>query len=315
MLARRLFLMITLLASLGLACNLAVNLTEPPPQNLPVVDATKMMLELQATQMSLQLTQAAMQAISTPAPPATTNPENPTSLPAEAVPTSQPDVADQMKSAKILVYEDTPRIGYWIRDTLDGMGLKYTHVGDAIGNFMENLNSGIDWDLIIVGAESKSKVQGEFWDVIEEKVTQNQSALIAEVWYLDRVGNGRIKNIMTQCGIEFQRDWALAESIYWLDSNNIVFNEPNTVLPLLNYNRHWDNQAGDLIRLSSGSNATLLAGTFEKEKARYGVLASCFDGRVIFQTFSNHDYHRDQIILLWQNYITNTLKNHFSVAH
>jgi hypothetical protein len=35
---------------------------------------------------------------------------------------------------------------------------------------------------------------------------------------------------------------------------------------------------------------------------------------VVFQTFSNHDYHQDQIISLWQNYITYTLTNRFAVV-
>ena len=84
-------------------------------------------------------------------------------------------------------------------------------------------------------------------------------------------------------------------------------------MPLINYSRYWQWQAGDLIRLSPGSNATLLAGTFQKRKSDYGVIATCQDGRVVFQTFSNHDYHQADIIRLWQNYITYTLKNRFAV--
>jgi len=219
-----------------------------------------------------------------------------------------------MKKAKILVYEDTPGIGLWISDALDGLGLKYVHVGDAIGHLMENLNSSIKWDLIIIGAESKTKVQGEFWDVIGEKVARDKTALIAEVWYLDLLGEGRIKTVMANCGIEFQRDWPLAESIYWLDSSHPLFSDPNETTALINYSRYWQAQAGDLIRLSPGSNATLLAGTFQKRKSDYGVLATCLEGRVVFQTFSNHDYHQDAIIRLWQNYITYTLKNRFAAV-
>jgi len=81
---------------------------------------------------------------------------------------------------------------------------------------------------------------------------------------------------------------------------------------LINYSRYWNFQAGDLIRLAPGSKASLLAGLFQKRKSDYGVMASCYDGRVIFQTFSNHDYHYDDIISLWQNYITYVLKNRFT---
>jgi len=38
------------------------------------------------------------------------------------------------------------------------------------------------------------------------------------------------------------------------------------------------------------------------------------EGRVIIQTFSDHDYHEDQIVALWENYIYNTLKAHFAVT-
>jgi hypothetical protein len=178
---------------------------------------------------------------------------------------------------------------------------------------MENLNSPVDWDLIIVGAETKTKVQGEFWDVIGEKIARDNTAVVAELWYVDLLYNGRLKPVMSNCGIELQRDWVLAESVYWLDSTHPLFSNPNDAMPLINYSRYWQYQAGDLIRLAPGSKATLLAGTFQKRKSDYGVMATCHDGRVIFQTFSNHDYHQDQIIRLWQNYITYTLTNRFAV--
>jgi len=277
----------------------------------PPVDATKIALEVKATDAAEQLTQQAAQppAQQQPTqqpgvvPPANNNPAAPTQ-----------DIKARIKKAKILVYEDTPGIGLWISDALNGMGLKYTFVGDALGDFMQNLNSPIQWDLIIVGAESKTKVQGEFWDAIEEKITRDNTAVIAEVWYIDLLYNGRLKPVMSNCGIEFQRDWPLAESIYWLDSTNPLFSSPNNAMPLINYSRYWQWQAGDLIKLSPGSNATLLAGTFQKRKSDYGVMATCHDGRVVFQTFSNHDYHQNQIIPLWQNYITYTLTNRFAVV-
>jgi len=281
------------------ATNNALAATQP-------VDATKVALEVLATNAALQLTQQAGQ----PAPTAQV------AAPTAELPTAQPtqDLDARIRNAKILVYEDTQPIGLWISDALNGMGLKYTHVGDAIGTFMENLNSPVQWDLIIVGAESKTKIQGEFWDVIGEKVARDKTALIAEVWYLDSLGNGKIKPVMANCGIEFQRDWPLAESIYWLDSTHPLFSDPNSAMPLINYSRYWQIQAGDLIKVSPGSNATLLAGTFQKRKSDYGVLATCLEGRVVFQTFCNHDFHQDDIIRLWQNYITYTLKSRFAVV-
>jgi hypothetical protein len=303
---------LVLIAVLMLACSTTA--TTPAPGANETQVAMQVQLTIQAGQqatMAAQLTQQSGQTVpqNTPVPPPQVQPTH-----APAQPTATPDIQAQMSNAKILVYEDTLYIGLWIQDALNNMGLPHTHVSDAVGDFMANLNSGIKWDLIIVGAESKDAVQGEFWDVISTHINgSNKTALIAEIWYLDLVGEGRIKPILTDCGITYQRDWPLADSIYWLAPNDPVFNEPNTVLPFLHYSRYWANQAGDLIKLTPGSKATLLAGTFPNEKSNYGVIASCFDGRVIFQTFSNHDYHQDEVMLLWENYITNVLTNHFAV--
>lgn len=56
----------------------------------------------------------------------------------------------------------------------------------------------------------------------------------------------------------------------------------------------------------------MLAGLAAKPSNQEAVLATCYQGRVIIQTFSNHDYHRDDVVPLWQNYIYYTLKNHFA---
>jgi hypothetical protein len=306
---------LALVAFLMLACS--VTATTPSPGTNETQVAMQVQLTLQAGQqatMGAQLTQQSGQPPSQPTPiPPQIQPTNPPPPPV-AQPTATPDIQQQMPNAKILVYEDTLDIGFWIKDSLNNMGLSYTHVSDAIGDFMSNLNSGINWDLIIVGAESKGGVQGEFWDVIADHINGNKkTALIAEIWYLDLVGEGRIKPVLANCGISYQRDWPLADSIYWLVPNSPVFNQPNTVMPFLHYSRYWADEAGDLIRLIPGSKATLLAGLQQNEKSSYGLIASCYDGRVIFQTFSNHDYRQNEVLLLWENYITYVLTNHFAV--
>lgn len=312
--------LITLIV-LALACNVpgqgTPEATEPPS----AFDPTKAALEMQATAMSLQLTQQALddaaqvQSLPTEAPPPTSPPvtEN-VPAPTEILPTATLDARERMKSARILVYEDTPYIGMWVKNTLDGMGLKYTHVGDALGTFMENLNSGIPWDLIIVAAEAHEEVSGDFFDVLTRRVTQEDTALIVELWYLDLISEGRIKPLTTQCGVELQKSYNTAESIYWLESNHPVFNEPNYAIPLIHYSPYWGWQAGDYMRLLPGSDATLLAGMYQDRYSDYGVVASCFEGRVILQTFCNHDYDQTDIQLLWENYIYNTLKSRFAVV-
>jgi len=301
--------------ALVLACSLP---SGTPAVSQPAFDPTKVALEYQATAMSLQLTQAAMNTQpqqQVPTQPAAAPPTLP-APPTEVQPTATQDVMARMKTAKILVYENTDErnIGLWIRNALDGLGLTYTHTGSYSGHFMEYLNSGTKYDLIIVGAEDKDKISGEFWDVINTRLVRDKAAMIAEIWYLNTEANGPISKILSGCGIRYQKDYQLAESIYWWVSDHPVFNEPNTVLPLLRYNRFWANQTGDQIRLGSGGDATLLAGLAARSSNQEAVLATCYDGRVIIQTFSDHDYHEEDIIPLWQNYIYYTLKNHFAVV-
>ena len=319
-------IMVAMLIVVALACNMPGSNTPTSQVSTPqatAFDPTKAALEFQATVMSQQLTQQAV--VTEAAEPATeilSSPEDPTSAPPTATvaaPTSTeipataaPDIETRMKSAKILVYEDTPYIGTWIKDTLQSMGLKHTFVGDAMGDFMENLNSGIQWDLIIVGAESHDYVSGDFFDVLTERVVNDKTALIVEMWYLDLVSAGRIKPLTTKCGVELQKSYDGASSIYWLDSNAPVFNEPNTAIPLIHYDQYWNWQSGDYLKLMPGSDATLLAGMYQNRDSDYGVIASCFDGRVILQTFCNHDYHKEDIQLLWENYIYNTLKSRYA---
>lgn len=310
-----------------LACGITV---APNETNPPAFDPTKAALELQATAMSLQLTQAALNSQPIPqptdqpptdqpptaAPPPATETTNPQPVAATQIPpTPTDDVEARIQSANVLVYENTDEygIGMWIQDALDLMGLKYTQTGSYSGHFMEFLNSGKPYDLIIVGAEAKDKISGEFWDVINQRLVRDKAALIAEVWYLDREANGPINKILSSCGVRYRKNWDLADSIYWWDPTHPIFNEPNTVLPLLHYNRYWGNQTGDQIMLGGSGDATMLAGLSAK-KSDEGVLATCYDGRVIIQTFSDHDYAQENIIPLWQNYIHYTLKNHFAVV-
>jgi hypothetical protein len=245
----------------------------------------------------------------------------PTSLPTEAP--TQENVEDRIRGANILIFEDVK--GYydltpWVHQAVSSMdfsGGKIVEVGDAVGEFMKYLNSPVKWDLIIVAAEIRTGVRGEFWDVILDQVNDG-SALIAEVWYLDEIASGRISPLLGKCGIRFQKDWyrdpgdnALDYSLYWLDQHHPIFSQPNVVGPLYTPTLYWTYDAGDLLSLDAGGDAELLAGLYPKEKSKYGVLATCMGGRVVFQTFSTHDYRSSQVIPLWQNYITYTLTNHF----
>jgi hypothetical protein len=298
----------------AVAATLACGVALAPSTSTTAFDPTKAVLELRGTALALQLTQAALGGQQQAPAPAPT--QAAAAAPAAVQPSPTEDVEARIRAANILVYENTDErgIGMWIQDALDGMGLKYTQTGSYSGHFMEYLNSGIKYDLIIVGAEDKDKISGEFWDVINTRLARDKAALIAEVWYLDREANGPIAKILGGCGVRYQKDMPLDDSIYWWVPDHPVFNEPNTVLPLVHYNLFWANQAGDRIMLGGGGDATLLAGHSVKSSNDGGVLATCYGGRVIIQTFSDHDYKQADIIPLWQNYIHYTLKNHFAVV-
>jgi len=295
-----------------LACSISVDGPAQSVPPAPTLDATKAALEFQGTQIAQQLTDVArgnQNASPTPPPPAAPTDAPPTVSP----PTATPDLMARMKSAKILVYENTDErnIGLFIKQALDNLGLTYTHTGSYSGHFMEYLNSGTIYDLIIVGAEDKDKISGEFWDVINTRLNRDNAALIVEIWYLDREANGPISKVMGQCGIRYQKDYDLADSIYWWVPTHPIFNEPNTVLPLLHYSRFWASQAGDQIRIGGSGDAVLLAGRQVQPQSQEGLLAVCMEGRVVFQTFSSHDYKQADIVPLWENYIYNTLKARF----
>jgi hypothetical protein len=306
---------ISIVAVLMLA-SLACGFGTTPAPAPPAFDPTKAALEFQGTALALQLTQAALSA-GQPVVVAqeTAAPSNDPPEPAAVTPTPTQDFQARMKKAKILLYEDTALIlDPWIREALTGMGLSYTNVDDYLGHFMENLNSGTDWDLIIVGAEWKEAVRGEFWDVINDQVNNRDTSLIIEVWYLDMYRDAPLRLLLTNCGLQYQSDQGLAESIYWLQPDHPVLNEPNVVQPLIHYARYWDRQAGDKIKLAGSGDATMLAGLKVNDTSASGQIATCYDGRVVVQTFSNHDYHEEQIIPLWQNYIYNTLKARFELV-
>ena len=298
----------------ALACSVSLAPTTSAP---PAYDSTKAALELQGTAMSLQLTQAALnvQPASTQVPPPVV--VQPTDPPPPTVPQPTPtqDIQARMKTAKILMYEDSMAVPLvpWVKPTLDLMDFdSITYTAD-VGDLMNFLNSGTKWDLIIIASEARSAVQGEFWDVIMPKVTHDKTALIVELWYLSDTAVGRIDSLMSKCGIRFQSVRKLPDSIYTIKSDHPVFTTPNSSFGLTNYWGYWTDKGGDYVKVVGG-DAVILAGGFPSRSSDYGLITSCIEGRVIIQTFSDHDYHRSDIQALWENYVTYVLTNHFAVV-
>jgi len=346
--ARWICLAAGILALVVMACNFSVNMgNETAVPAVPTVDAAATLqalqveqaAQLQATQNALavqatllaeqqaaqQSTQAAMLAAAeaqpTAPPPATLAPPEPaTAEPAPTQPaaTPTPDMDALIKDAKILLFEDVA--GYyeltrWVRDALDSKGYRYTDVGDAVGNFKAEILSGKEWDLIIVAAEARSGFRGELFEYLSDQVNKD-TAVIIETWYLDQMALGPISDITSNCGVRFQKDWMDPDrdsrSIVWLDPEHPLFHAPNEGFSLVHYSPYWEGDAGDMIMYrSGGGEGEILAGLYTWEKGKYGMLASCNEGRVILQTFSTHDYRKSDMTDLWQNYVYYTLKNHF----
>lgn len=278
------------------------------------MDSTLVALGLQQTQIAVKSTEAALLVLPSTEPtvePVVIQPTIEIAPTIELTP-GEPDYSVQITNAKVLLYEDTTElgIGNWISDTLDRMGISYTNTSDSPTEFLKHLNSSEYYDLIIIGGENHTAIQGEFWDSIMERVNK-KTAVIAEVYYLDMVGNGKIKNFTSACGVSFEKDWSLADSIYWVQPEHPVLNQPNKVLPLLHYNRYWTTNAGDMVKLRSTGDAQIVGAVTKFNLKNGGLITTCMEGRTVLQTFCNHDFHRDEIMNLWENYITYTLTNHF----
>jgi hypothetical protein len=201
-----------------------------------------------------------------------------------------------------------------VRDALDDMGVKYTDVGDAVGNFKAEILSGKKWDLVIAAAEARKGFQGELFDYVAD-AANDDIAVILETWYLDYMAAGPISRMTGECGMGFQKNWMNPDrdsrSIVWLGPQHPLFHYPNEGFSLVHYSPYWEGDAGDMMRVKTSGKGELVAGLYNTEKSRYGTLAVCYEGRVIIQTFSTHDYRRSDMTDLWQNMVYYTLKNHF----
>jgi hypothetical protein len=310
------------------------------------LSATQVALAIQQTSLAMDQTRAAqgeppagVEEQAPPEPIATLQPTytlyptytvEPTQEPPpveEPTPTieEQPAVSfeDWLKEAKILLYDDMYGLGEArvIQNAVDGLGLgrNTTDVQDYMGRLLSNMNSATDWDLVIIAAERRDSVSGEYFDALSITLDRG-SSIILEIWYLDQVHFGKIQPVMQRCGIAFHRDWPRNWNsnlndylVYLLEPTHPLFSEPNSISMLIPYDVMWWTEAGDLTKVNPGTSAgVLLAGAQQKEFNSYGLITDCMDGRMIWQTFSTHDYRTEEMINLWQNYITYALKARYA---
>ena len=75
---------------------------------------------------------------------------------------------------------------------------------------------------------------------------------------------------------------------------------------------YWDGDVGDLMEVLPISSGHLIGGLHIMNTVQYGLVTECIDGRMVIQSFSTHNYKKDDMLGLWENYIANTLLSHFS---
>ena len=274
--------------------------------------------------------------------PAVPNPQPPTPVPQSTQPViqvSQPapptraslspeELQARMKTANILLYEDmTTRLNTirYVKPVLDKMGLKYKDDGAAGGWLRDDIakgpGEGKPWDLVIIAAEDKVGASGEFFTYVMTSLDKG-SSVIMETWFLDASYNGLAQGLMDRCGLIYDGDWvkiAPARTVLFaLDPTNPILNEPNSGMSFSKSTDYWwdpdgriSYDVGDLVRTNPGSSSKLLLGTTAEAKESHGTLTECMDGRLILQTFSDHQFSLDSMSLLWQNYIYNALRARF----
>jgi hypothetical protein len=239
-----------------------------------------------------------------------------------SVSTPIPEVDDRlMKSARILLFEDMSASKHirYVKEALDQSGYFYLDVGSATGWLKSQLNSPVEWDLIIAAAEARRVFGGEFFEYIDDRVAKGAGAIV-EYWDVDSAPHGMVMPFLDRCGVKFQLDWYDPDMrvFFWLVPEHPIFHQPNEIPTNIgNAKSLWSGDIGDLLEIKyqggqPSGDAVLLAGTNPNWKNDHGALVSCMGGRVIIQTFSSHEYQYYSVVQLWQNYIYQALKNHFA---
>jgi hypothetical protein len=231
------------------------------------------------------------------------------------------DFREQMKSASILLYEDiinNPEVYRYVKRTLDQMELPYTDVGSAKGHFKDALvngnASGQPWDLILAAAESRTGIQGEFFEYMNNALDQG-SSLVLEAYHLDEIYLGKAALILNRCGVSVKNYAGKNRSPADImlhpvnDPGHAILNDPNSVSLTDGLTFFWDySDLGSTMDLTGEGDGLILLARSPSDSTQNGALAVCDDGRLILQTFSSHSFDETTMGKLWQNYIYHALK-------
>lgn len=237
-------------------------------------------------------------------------------------PSTVSDFGDWLGGSKILLYEDIAGTGdrtRWISDALRDLGLSYFDSVDQIGLFQSKLSSSTEWDLIIYARENRNNDAGNLFAEIFAEYDDVGSSVIIEHWNLDDVANfsSALTAKMTRCGFTITADWYDSTGggdllLYAHNTQNPIHNQPNSSIRLTSFNTvRWTGELGDFLRVVPGGEGQVLFGASENNSSSKGTVIACFDNRFILQTHATHQYERDRMIYLWENYIYNALYARF----
>ena len=239
------------------------------------------------------------------------------------------DMEDRIRGADVLIYENPDkdlRLMMRVKRALkfakiNGGDVKW--VGANLPLFTEELNKH-HWDLVIMAVESRWTVELGDTGLLEQIYNhlEDGGALIVETWNLDEDESALGGLMLDVCDARLEKDWwrdkhadDYKRSDYMIseneDADTDIFSSPRKINMPLDPIIFWDGDAGDFIRLQSGSEAEILGEIPSSAGHHYGLLTSCLDGRMLLQTFSSHDYSLYESTNLWQNMMYYTLENHF----
>lgn len=262
----------------------------------------------------------------TPAPPTMTPlptlPPPPTAAAITQPPQAPSNIEELILNSSVLLYEDmagNPEVFRYVAAALQRLGFRdgsYMDTGDAQGRFLTamsgNAPSGRPWDLIIIANEDRDGIQGTFFEVLEPILNRGDTYVIMEMWHLDEIQEGTVKPILLRCGVNVF-NWEGSSSadlhLFAPDPNHPLLNEVVSVreFKLLDYWMFYYD-LGDLMYLTGTGDAKVVLSSQPGDSTQAGVLTECYNGRLIMQTFSSHNYQDETMVSLWANYIHYALR-------
>ena len=276
-------------------------------------------VDIEATQLAL----AAQQTTAAQQQQQPTQPSQPTQPPIQEPTVAPQDFNEMMKSSSILLYEDMVEIPAeyrYVKRTLDTMGLRYKDDGNAMGWLKSDLLAGSPaggpWDLIIIAAEWREQISGEYFDYLNDVLNQGTSVIV-EAWYLDEVSQGKVSTLLTKCGVQvypyFPATGSVNDVIVWPlpgMSSHPLLSQPNGGLTFTKARDTWlwTFDLGSHTAYTGRGDAQILMGTDAQDGNKDGVLTVCMGGQFTLMTFSSHSFPYDIMYPLWENMIHNALK-------